>query len=107
MPPSVRRSRRPDCWWSPTRIIGVYGGPLFRLTYPNGDTVSYVGIAFAARVTGGAERPCDDEVDRLGWFDREEALALPMAPHTRHLIEDAFRDAPEACFTAPGWHPGG
>ena len=52
----------------------------------------------AARVVGGAERPCQDEVDRLGWFDRDAALALAMAPHTRLLIEDAFRDAPQAVF---------
>ena len=89
----------------PTRIIGVYAGPLFCLTYPNGDIVSYVGISFAARVVGGIERPCHDEVDRLGWFDREAALALPMAAHTRQLIEDAFADAPEATFTAPTGHP--
>lgn len=91
----------------PTRIIGVYGGPLFCLTYPNGDVVSYVGISFAAQVVGGVERPCDDEVDRLGWFDREAATALPMAPHTRVLIEDALRDPAEARFTAPRWRPGG
>ena len=91
----------------PTRVIGVYGGPQLCLTYPNGDIVSYVGIAFAARVVGGSERPCDDEVDRLGWFDRTQALALPMAPHTRAMIEDAFADAPGAAFAAPDWHPAG
>ena len=82
----------------PTRIIGVHAGPLFCLTYPNGDRVAYVGISFRAHVVGGAERPCGDEVDRLGWFEREGALALAMAPHTRILIEDAFRDLPEAVF---------
>jgi len=85
----------------PTRVIGVYAGPLFCLTYPNGDQVSYVGISFRARVVGGAERPCQDEVDRLGWFDRDGALDLAMAPHTRLLIDDAFRDAPEAVFVPP------
>lgn len=89
----------------PTRVIGVYAGPEFRLTYPNGDVVDYVGIAFAARVVGGAERPCEDEVDRLGWFPREEALALPMAPHTRRLVQDAFDDAPEARFARAAWRP--
>ena len=91
----------------PTRILGVHGGPLFRLTYPNGDVVEYVGIAFAARVVGGAERPCGDEVDRLGWFEEAEALALPIAPHTRLLIAEAFRDAPEAGFAAPAGYPAG
>ena len=89
----------------PTRVLGVYAGPDFRLTYPNGDVVDYVGISFAARVVGGTERPCDDEVDRLGWFAAEEALALPAAPHTRLLIADTFKNAPEAVFAAPRWRP--
>jgi 8-oxo-dGTP pyrophosphatase MutT (NUDIX family) len=91
----------------PTRILGVHAGPLFRLTYPNGDVVDYVGISFAARLLGGAERPCQDEVDRLGWFTEAEALALPIAPHTRVLVAEAFRDAPEAAFAAPEPHPAG
>jgi 8-oxo-dGTP pyrophosphatase MutT (NUDIX family) len=86
----------------PTRVLGVHAGPLFRLTYPNGDVVDYVSISFAARLLGGAERPCQDEVDRLGWFAEAESLALPTAPHTRLLIAEAFRDAPEAAFAAPG-----
>jgi 8-oxo-dGTP pyrophosphatase MutT (NUDIX family) len=92
---------------APTRVIGVYAGPEFRLSYPNGDVVAYVGIAFAADVVGGTERPCDDEVDRLGWFDRAGALSLPIAPHTRRLVEDAFADAPETAFAAPTWRPAG
>jgi 8-oxo-dGTP pyrophosphatase MutT (NUDIX family) len=91
----------------PTRILGVHAGPLFRLTYPNGDMVAYVSISFAARVVGGAERPCGDEVDRLGWFGEAQALALPTAPHTRVLIEEAFRDAPEARFMAASAPPAG
>jgi 8-oxo-dGTP pyrophosphatase MutT (NUDIX family) len=85
----------------PTRVLGVHAGPLFRLTYPNGDVVDYVGISFAARVVGGTARPCQDEVDRLGWFAETEAMALPAAPHTRLLIEEAFRDAAEAAFATP------
>ena len=84
----------------PVRILGVHAGPLFRLTYPNADVVDYVGISFAARVVGGTERPCHDEVDRLGWFAEADAMALPAAPHTRLLIAEAFRDAPEAAFAA-------
>lgn len=91
----------------PVRILGVHAGPLFELTYPNGDVVAYVGISFAARVAGGSERPCHDEVDRLGWFGEAEALALPIAAHTRVLVEEAFRDAPEAGFAAPSGPPAG
>ena len=91
----------------PVRILGVHAGPLFELTYPNGDVVAYVGISFAARVVGGTERPCHDEVDRLGWFAEAEALALPIAAHTRLLVAEAFRDAPEAGFAGAGHHPAG
>jgi 8-oxo-dGTP pyrophosphatase MutT (NUDIX family) len=91
----------------PVRILGVHAGDLFTLTYPNGDVVAYVGISFAARVVGGTERPCHDEVDRLGWFAEAEALTLPIAAHTRVLIEEAFRDAPEAGFVAPAHHSAG
>ena len=90
----------------PTRLIGVYGGPDFCLTYPNRDVVSYVGISFAARVVGGTERPCDDEVDRLGWFERDAALRLLMAAHTRRLIVDAFEDTAAPVFSSPAWRPG-
>jgi 8-oxo-dGTP pyrophosphatase MutT (NUDIX family) len=90
---------------APTHILGVHAGPLFRLTYPNGDVVDYVGISFAARVVGGVERPCQDEVDRLGWFARDAVLAVPMAPHTRLLVEEALADAPDAGFAAPSWRP--
>lgn len=34
-------------------IRGVTGGPLFRMTYPNGDLVSYVSTIFAACVIDG------------------------------------------------------
>jgi ADP-ribose pyrophosphatase YjhB (NUDIX family) len=33
-------------------LIGVYGGPEFRVTYPNGDQVSYVTIVYACRGIG-------------------------------------------------------
>lgn len=90
----------------PTRIIGVYGGPELCLTYPNRDVVSYVGISFEAKVVGGTERPCDDEVDRLGWFERDAALALPMAAHTRTITVDAFEDVAAPHFAPPVWRPG-
>ena len=77
-----------------TRLIGVYGGPLFRLVYPNGDVCSYVAIAFAAAVVGGRAAADGDETSEVAWFEREEALALAVAPHTRFLIEETLADDP-------------
>ncbi|MEP7275494.1 MAG: NUDIX domain-containing protein, partial [Betaproteobacteria bacterium] len=36
-----------------TRMIGVFGGPLFRARYSNGDEISFVSTVFAARALGG------------------------------------------------------
>lgn len=90
-----------------TGIIGVYGGPEFCLTYPNGDVVAYVGISFAARVVGGEERPCEDEVDGLVWVDAETARGLPLVAYTRRLVDDAFADDARTRFTPPVWQPPG
>lgn len=80
------------------RLIGVYGGPLFRLTYPNGDVCSYTAIVFEGRVAGGSARPDGEETSELGWFLAEEAAGLPMLPHTRLLIAEAFLRDPVARF---------
>ena len=92
----------------PTRIIGVYAGPLFCLTYPNGDVVSYVGISFAARVVGGSRAPLPRRGRPAGLVrPRRQALALPMAPHTAPLIEDAFAMRPRPRSRAPLASPAG
>jgi 8-oxo-dGTP pyrophosphatase MutT (NUDIX family) len=69
-----------------TRLIGAFGGPAFRLTYPNGDVCDYVAVLYEARVVGGAERPDGEEVDALGWFTAEQVAALDLLPHTRILL---------------------
>jgi ADP-ribose pyrophosphatase YjhB (NUDIX family) len=86
-----------------TRLIGVYGGPEFRLAYPNGDLCSYVAIAFAARVVAGAARPDGAETSAVAWFARSELDRLPMAPHTRLLVQAALDDGPS--FRPPRWRP--
>jgi 8-oxo-dGTP pyrophosphatase MutT (NUDIX family) len=88
------------------RVIGVYGGPLFRLVYPNGDVCSYTAIVFAARPRGGAIRPDGDETVDVAWFTQDAAASLVMAPHTRLLVDEAFRHDPATRFDRPGWRPG-
>lgn len=39
-----------------TRLVGVVGGPQFRITYPNGDQTAYVSVVYEARV------PAQDQV---------------------------------------------
>ncbi|KYH45108.1 hypothetical protein AZH51_14585 [Branchiibius sp. NY16-3462-2] len=39
-----------------TGLLGVIGGPQFRVTYPHGDQVAYVSAVYAARIAGSAPR---------------------------------------------------
>ena len=70
-------------------LHAVVGGPRFRMYYPNGDVVSYVGVIYEGRVTGGAPCPDGDEILETGWFSASELFALPMNPFTQALVEEA------------------
>jgi ADP-ribose pyrophosphatase YjhB (NUDIX family) len=73
------------------RLIGVFSGPEFEVTYPNGDRSHYVISMFEAHPVGGALAPDGNELTELAYVSHEEALVLPMAPLTRALIDRAFR----------------
>lgn len=55
-------------------VLGVLGGPEYRITYPNGDVTSYVSIVFDATVVSGSPRPDGDETLEVAWWD---PAALP------------------------------
>ncbi len=54
-------------------ILGAFGGPAYRVTYPNGDAIAYVTVAYDARVTGGTEALEVDEVTELAWHDAHDS----------------------------------
>lgn len=57
------------------RLLGVYSGPDFQFTYPNGDRVQNVGAVFRARVVGGQLNRAVTEVAALCWQTPAEFLA--------------------------------
>src|SRR5579872_2222138 len=65
-----------ECWEETglvvdlTRIIGVFGGPAFRIAYSNGDTATYIAIAFEGRRVGGALRPDGLEATELRYVSK-------------------------------------
>lgn len=62
------------------RIMGVYSGPQFQHTYPNGDKVQNVGAVFLGRVIGGGANPAQTEVAALRWQTADAFLAgMPSA----------------------------
>jgi 8-oxo-dGTP pyrophosphatase MutT (NUDIX family) len=89
----------------PVRLLGVLGGPQFRVTYANGDVVSYTVTLFEGKALSGEARPDGQEAVALRFVARDEVADLPMAVWTRELILHAFehRDAPY--FVPPTWKP--
>jgi 8-oxo-dGTP pyrophosphatase MutT (NUDIX family) len=87
------------------RIVGVYGGPLCRVRYPNGDEIAFVATVFEARVSGGTERPDGEELSELRWFDRKACADLDTPAWVTPILADIFAGAGEAAFAASEWKP--
>jgi 8-oxo-dGTP pyrophosphatase MutT (NUDIX family) len=69
-------------------ILGVVGGPDYRVVYPNGDETAYVVTVFDATVTDGTPRPDGDETSEVGWF-RPDGLPIDqMGGLTKALFRD-------------------
>lgn len=71
-------------------LLGVFGGPEYRVTYPNGDQTAYVVSVFDATVTDGTPAPDGDETSEVGWFEPENLPVDQMGALTRALLRDLF-----------------
>ena len=71
-----------------TGIRGVTGGPGFRMTYPNGDLVSYVPTIFDARVIDGEPRPDGEETIDVAWFTTGQLSDTALSEFTIALLGD-------------------
>jgi len=87
------------------RLLGVFGGPLFRARYSNGDEIAFVSTVFLARPISGALMPDGEETLEARYFTRDEAAALPIKPHVPPVLALAFAGVPHAHFEPPTWTP--
>lgn len=100
-----------ECWEETgfyvelTRLVGAFGGPQYRVTYPNGDVVSYTTIVFEARITGGSPQADGEEATALRFVSQAEAAELPMAVWTKDLVRIAFQRGTAPAFAPPSWSP--
>ncbi|NJN17690.1 MAG: NUDIX domain-containing protein [Oscillochloris sp.] len=78
------------------RLIGVYGGPEFHWSYPNGDQAQILALFFAARIIGGELRPTGHENVNVDFFPPDQLP--PLLPRTRRMIADALAGRIEAVF---------
>jgi 8-oxo-dGTP diphosphatase len=71
------------------RVRTVVGGSQFRMSYPNGDLVSYVSTVFDAQVVDGEPRADGEETSQVAWFTAEELLDARLTPFTLALFAAA------------------
>ena len=69
-------------------ILGVLGGPDYRVTYPNGDESAYVVTVFDAKVIGGTPHPDDDETSEVCWFSPGELPIDQMGLLNRAIFRE-------------------
>ncbi len=91
----------------PTRVLGVYGGPEFVVTYSNGDAVSFLTTVFEGRRLAGELRPDGVETLDLAYFAQADLAGLELQRWTRMVLADAFGDRSRTRFAAPTWRPSG
>ncbi len=94
---SIVREVREETGYDVTvvRLTGVYSHPAqTTITYPNGDVVAYVSLAFECAVAGGTPA-LSDETSAVDWFDPS---ALPAPFHATHVerVADAVARSPTA-----------
>jgi 8-oxo-dGTP pyrophosphatase MutT (NUDIX family) len=102
-----------ECWEETglvvelVRLVGVFGGPRFRVAYSNGDIVSYVSIVFEGRPISGMLRPDGEEAAALRFVTRQEAATLAMTPLSIEIVDRAFDRGARSYFASPTWTPTG
>ena len=69
-------------------ILGVFGGPEYYVSYPNGDESAYVVTVFDATVIDGTPRPDGEETSDVGWFRPQELPLDQMGGLTKALFLD-------------------
>jgi 8-oxo-dGTP pyrophosphatase MutT (NUDIX family) len=87
------------------RLIGVFGGPEFRIAYPNGDVTYYTTIAFEGHIVGGSHQPDGDEIASLRYFSELECDNLNLSRSSRVISRRAFAQVQSAYFGSVTWSP--
>ncbi|MET0441780.1 MAG: NUDIX domain-containing protein [Casimicrobiaceae bacterium] len=88
-----------------TRLLGVFGGPLYRARYSNGDEIAFVSTVFLARPIGGTLKPDGEETLETRYFAQAEVASLAMKPHVPPVLAIAFSATPHTHFEPPTWTP--
>jgi 8-oxo-dGTP pyrophosphatase MutT (NUDIX family) len=84
-----------------TGVFGVFGGPDFRVSYPNGDVADYIMTSYTARVVSGELEPLDGEIAEMRWVTREELAQANLSHWARLVLPHAFDEQPDRWWMRP------
>ena len=87
----------------PTRVLGVFGGPDFRITYGNGDAVSYTTVVFEAKLVSGTPTADDSELSTVAWIEPQQVSGLKMRDGMRKLVALSLAGKDAAAFEPATW----
>jgi ADP-ribose pyrophosphatase YjhB (NUDIX family) len=71
------------------QLLGVGGGPEYRVRYPSGDEVCYVSTLFECRVVGGRLQPDGREALEASFVPLERLKGLDLSPIARAHLRTA------------------
>jgi 8-oxo-dGTP pyrophosphatase MutT (NUDIX family) len=89
----------------PVRVLGVYGGPDFQITYASGDQVTYLMTVFECRLVQGEMQPDGIEILDLAYVAQSDLASYELAPWARAILPDLFHPRAEARFRPASWKP--
>ena len=67
-------------------LLGAFGGPDYEVTYPNGDRVAYVTVAYTASIVSGDPVADGEELAAVAWFDPALLPKVPLSRFARALL---------------------
>jgi len=82
----------------PVKLIGIYAGPRFEVSYPNGDEVQAFTFALECRMLSGILQPDPNEVSELRFWERG-TMPENTLPSCTNMVRDL--DSGKCGFEAP------
>jgi ADP-ribose pyrophosphatase YjhB (NUDIX family) len=89
----------------PVRILGVYGGPLCLVTYPNGDRTEYVMTVFECEVRGGTLQSVTDETTASAFVSADDLSHYNTSTWVKHTLPGIYDRSRSGHFERPSWQP--
>jgi 8-oxo-dGTP pyrophosphatase MutT (NUDIX family) len=88
----------------PRQLLGVFGGPEYRVSYTNGDEVGYVMAVYECRAAGGTLRADGDEIVEARYFSASELQSITLSRWARILVP-RFVAQQRPWLPPVGWQP--